>query len=472
MTWAIGVDQGSHSSRAAVFDETGELVNKISQSVDLVRNGVCAEHDALQLLSSVKQVIRQLLATLDVEQVNKISACGIATQRSTVLAWDAAGNALSQALSWQDTRASADIEPLTDKEQVIKLITGLPLAPYYSAGKMHWLLQHEPSVIDHENKGLRLSPLVSYLLFNLVSEKPFVIDHSNAQRTQLFDLSALDWSEQLCTLFGIRQCYLPACKPMCSHYGTLAETGIPVMAVCGDQNAAFFGLGDLTADTALVNIGSGAFVLRTLQNYQHSTTQLTGIACSDGETVRYMREATINGAGNALTWVKDELGIDHNPALLAQWLNEIMVPPVFINTVGGLGTPWMREGISPAFIGAGNSSAAEKCVAILESIVFLVQVNLDLMHEESPLSKLRVSGGLSRLDGLCQKLSSLSGLTVERTETVEASARGVAWLAAGCPDSWTGNACQSVDLYLPQSDTGLEQRYRVFQQELSTLLEL
>ena len=469
MTGYIGIDQGSHSSRAVLFNESGEILNTATQAIDLVTHGNHAEHDAQQLLESVKAVINQLFADLDPGTISSIKACGIATQRSTMLAWDSSGQALSPALSWRDTRAAEHVKSLAEQSADIHRLTGLPLAPYYSASKMRWLLEHNTDVSAHSEKDLRLSPLASFLLFNLLDEKPFLIDFSNAQRTQLFDVSLRDWSQRLCEGFGVDRKYLPACKPMCSPYGTLAGTDIPVTAVCGDQNAAIYGAGELDSRAALINLGSGAFVLRQLPKYIHSDSQLTGISYAEGHHVHYIREATVNGAGNALTWATSELGIRHDPELLNQWLSEVTEPPLFINTIGGLGTPWMRDDIPAGFVGEMNSSDAEQCVAILESIVFLVQMNLDLMISELSIDSLRVSGGLSQLDGLCQKLSSLSGLELVRSESAEATARGVAWLAAGRPEEWSSLA--TVEVFHPRDDTNLKQRYKRFQQELNYRLE-
>ena len=468
MNGYIGIDQGSHSSRAVLFNDNGEILKTKTQAIDLVTHGNHAEHDAQQLLESIKTVINQLLSDLDRDTLAGIKACSIATQRSTMLAWDSSGHALSPALSWRDTRANEQVKSLADHSAEIHRLTGLPLAPYYSASKMRWLLEHNTEVSACAEKDLRLSPLASFLLFNLLDEKPYLIDFSNAQRTQLFDVNLRDWSQQLCDWFGVNRKYLPACKPMCSPYGTLTGTNIPVTAVCGDQNAAIYGGGELDSGEALINLGSGAFVLRQLPKYIHSDSQLTGISYAEDDQVHYIREATVNGAGNALTWATSELGIHHNPALLNQWLSEVTEPPLFINTVGGLGTPWMRDDIAPVFVGDEVNSDAKKCVAILESIVFLIQMNLDLMMTELSIDSLRVSGGLSQLDGLCHKLSSLSGLELVRAESAEATARGVAWLAAARPQEWSSVA--TVDVFHPKSDTSLKQRYNRFQQELNNRL--
>lgn len=474
MNYYLGVDQGSHSSRAVLFDNNGKIVADAAQKVTLKRNSTGhVEHNAVQLLDSVTYVIRQVLSSLDGQQLEQVAACGIATQRSTVLAWDDDGKALSPALSWQDVRAEKLLQKLKLHEQEILQLTGLPLTPYYSASKMNWLLNESDSVKHFSRDQLRLSPLISYLLFHLLENRPYAIDHSNAQRTQLFALDSLTWSEQLCNWFGVDSGLLPDCMPMCASYGRLTHTHIPVTAVCGDQNAAMFGSGVLEPDTALVNIGSGAFVLRELERFSSSADQLTGIACSDLNKVSYMREATVNGAANALSWAEQQWHVDELLGRLPEWIEQVNAPPVFLNAVGGLGTPWMQAGLHSSFTGSGSYTDAEKAVAVIESIVFMIQVNLELMNTETPLNKLRVSGGLSNQDGLCQKLSNLSGFEIERSNVTEATARGVAWLAAGRPQNWSiaGSGTDTdVIRFVPQQDEALQTRYQIFKTEIERLV--
>lgn len=473
MSYFLGIDQGSHSSRAVLFDEDGELVAQAVQAIAPQRPCPdCVEYEASALLNSVETVVKRVLDQFAAENGEQVVACGIATQRSTVLAWDVNGNALSPVLSWQDVRAQSMVQRLRPNEQAIRQLTGLPLTPFYSASKMNWLLHQAEAVKQCERESLRLTPLVSYLLFHLLDNKPYVIDYSNAQRTQLFDVGALTWSRRLCDWFGIDISRLPLCKPMCAKYGTLAETAIPVTAVCGDQNAAMFGIGNLQQGVALINIGSGAFVLRELKYYSESPTHITGIAMANTSCVKYMREATINGAGNALGWAENRWDVDKLADKLPEWMQVVTDPPVFINAVGGLGTPWMRGDIESGFVGSGEHAIAEKAVAIIESIVFMIQVNLEIMRAEEPLETIRVSGGLSNLDGLCQKLSDLSGLDVVRSHVAEASARGVAWLAAGRPERWTVTTVDEIRpvSFTPGASEALQRRYRVFKSELERIL--
>ena len=459
MSYYLAIDQGSHASRAFLFDETGNIAASCSN--DVVANRPAygrVEHDAGQLLFSVRDVLAELITGLDRREQEKIIVCGIATQRSTVLAWQSNGEPIGPVLSWQDVRAADFVETLRSHERRIQQLTGLPLSAHYGASKLGWLLGEISPASVVKQEEIRLSPLVSFLLYHLIENKPYVVDHSNAQRTQLMDLVKLDWSKQLTQWFGVPVNYLPECKPMLANYGILSGTQVSVTAVCGDQNAALFGTGEISNDTALINLGSGAFILRPLPEHTASQKQLTGIASSGNKTVSYLREATINGAGSALSWVAEKYGIDDIRQRLPAWLQTIEAPPLFINTVGGLGSPWWRQDIEAEFIGHNDfNNKGALVVAVIESIAFMLFANIVLMMEESPLKILRVSGGLSNVDGLCQKLASLSRLTVERTDNPEATARGVAWLAAGSPADWGSPG--TTDIFRPIPDKALNQRY-------------
>jgi glycerol kinase len=463
----LGVDQGTHSSRALLFDNQGNEVASAYEAVDLKRlRGGRVEQDAGQLVDSVKKVIEKIFRTRN--DASNVAACGIATQRSTVLSWTDVGVANGSVLSWQDVRGGDLVESLLSHEADIREISGLPLSAHYGASKMRWLFDnlHESSFA----KGDRLSPLVSFLLYRLLENKPYLVDHSNAQRTQLMDINTLDWSDRLTQWFGVPDQMLPACMPMCADYGVLSESGVPVTAVCGDQNAAMFGVGQMLESTALVNLGSGAFILRTLPQYKSCANQLSGIAYSDNKTVQYVREATINGAGSALSWLEKKYNINDIVENLSDWLETVDEPPLFINTVGGLGSPWWRQDVQPYFIDADLNNEGALVVAVIESIIFMVRANLDLIIKELPLKKLRVSGGLSKSDGLCQKLSNLCGLPVERSDNSEATAKGVAWLAAGRPSSWmSGDVAES---FMPVKDETLKQRYSMYVAELNHKLEM
>ena len=477
MTYYLAIDQGTHASRACLFDEAGLLVSEHTKNIQLKRiSSTHIEQDAGEIIDSVKEVVAKLLH--EVHPQRTIAACGIAIQRSSVLAWQSDGTAISPVLSWQDTRGSQQLDDLRETESEIQHLSGLPLSAHYGATKLHYL-QCEAKTRGIATETLRLSPLISYLLFHILEEHPYIVDHTNAQRTQLFSIAELDWSARLAELFKVPLQTLPDCVPVLNHTGTahgnLSGTEIPVTAISGDQNAAFYDTGSLTSETALVNLGSGAFVLSLLPHYQTSKKQLSTIACSENSTVQYVREATINGAGSALEWLEKKYDISDLWEQLPTWLtaigpDETGQPPIFINSIGSLGSPWWNNSIEPKFIIDDNSANNAKtelvsldpelrAVAVIESIVFMICINLEIMQSEQTLNRLRVCGGLSQLDGLCQRLADLSALQVERLRSPEATARGIAWLAAGKPDAWSH---ADVETFKPKNNITLCKRYAMF----------
>ena len=352
MRYYLAIDQGTHASRACLFDETGLQVSEHAKKIQLKRiSRTHIEQDANEIVNSVREVVTKVLHEVNTQ--DEIAACGIAIQRSSVIAWKNDGTAISPVLSWQDTRGSQQLEDLRKVENEIQQLSGLPLSAHYGASKLHYLLN---SIKSHDvtPETLRLSPLISYLLFQILEEHPYIVDHTNAQRTQLFGVADLNWSPRLAELFKVPLQTLPECVPVLNitdpAHGKLAGTDIPVTAISGDQNAAIFGAGLLTSETALVNFGSGAFVLSLLPHYRTSKKQLSSIAYSEDNTVQYAREGTINGAGSALAWLEKRHNVSNLWKQLPAWLNEIDQPPLFINSVGGLGSPWWHNNIEPKFI--------------------------------------------------------------------------------------------------------------------------
>ncbi|RDH81630.1 MAG: hypothetical protein DIZ80_16300 [endosymbiont of Galathealinum brachiosum] len=425
------IDQGSHASRIVLFSETGELIylKSIRISTHSTKESIhhnIYEHDANEILLS----IQTLLENIPSELSHNITCCGLCTQRSTIVAWHkTSGETLSPAISWRDTRCQPLIDKLTPSANEIRKISGLPLSAHYSAGKMSWLLNNNKTVKSAcDNSQLCISPLASYLIFHLLKEKTIKIDHSNAQRCQLFDIQKLSWSDKLLSLYKIEKNILPKCVPVIYNYGELKFNNIPLTTVCGDQNAVLYAYPALPESTALINIGTGAFILSTSsESHTNSPRLLHTIASSDTEKANYITEGTVNGAGSAISWAQKKYPCEDVFTQLPDWLEKVKSPPVFINSISNLGSPWWCNAGEPAFIGKHKAQQAERYVAIIESILFLIQSNLQCLTITP--DSLFISGGLSQLDTLCQKLATLAGIKVYRFTNTEATARGCAWLA-------------------------------------------
>ena len=286
---------------------------------------------------------------------------------------------------------------------------------------------------------LAFGPLASFLIFRLSVEHTLAADPANAARTLLWNIKSLDWDEGLLHLFGIPAAAMPPCVPTRYHFGHLEAEGlrIPLTIVNGDQSAALFAYGAPHANSAYINMGTGAFVQRTSGDYPgHQPRLLTGIVLRDDDEKTYVLEGTVNGAGAALQWIEEDLGLEDLEQQLPVWLAQDGVePPLFLNGISGLGAPYWVADFESTF--SAEAEPWQMAVAVAESIVFLLQANLDLFQKlASPLEQIIASGGLTWYEGLCQRISDLSGLPLYRPAEFEATARGTAWLLAGKPKDW------------------------------------
>ncbi|MEW5755051.1 MAG: FGGY family carbohydrate kinase [Pseudomonadota bacterium] len=458
------IDQGGHASRAIVFDQDG---TPIAQGVAEIRahtpQADWMEYEAEEVVGSVLTAISEAVAQLGERQV-ALRAAGLVTQRSNVVCWHRrSGAALSPIISWQDRRMAGWLRQFEDRARWVQERTGLFLTPHYGASKLRWCLDHLPQVQRAmEHGSLAWGSMASFLAFRLLRERPLLVDPANASRTQLLNVQTLEWDTELAALFGVALQPLPKVVPSCHHYGTLPVGGgsVPLTLLNGDQSAASFAFGAPDPETVYLNIGTGAFVQRIVPAYPGATPGLlSSVVMQDATQTLYALEGTVNGAGSALHWAAQTLGIDEHVlhAELPHWLAHSTNPPLFLNGVSGLGTPYWRPQFMSRFIGEGPNS--EKIVAVIESVVFLIKENLDeLARYTSPAKQIVVTGGMSVLDGLCQRLADVAGLDVARPEAQEATARGACYLLAGQPATWRNPG--AVKRFAPQHRPALEQRFR------------
>lgn len=456
------IDQGTFSTRALAFDAAGQVQAGAARQVALTGHGTDhVEQDAAEIMATVRQVVAEVLASETVRQAEIVNA-GLVTQRSSVVAWDRrTGQPLAPLFSWQDRRVAGWLHQFEAEAARVKDVTGLRLSPHYGAGKLRWYLDHVPAVQRvHADGTLAFGPLAAFILFNLLREQPLAVDHVNASRTQLWNLQSRDWEPWLLEMFAVPLAALPASRPIRHRYGHLQNSGIPLTVVNGDQNAAIFSLGQPQPGTAIVNIGTGAFILLLTGSRRVRHPALLGsVASSTAATAEYLIEGTVNGAGAALDWAAAQWQLPQLPAQLDGWLARESSPPVFVNTIGGLGSPFWKPGPAPALLDAGEPW--QNAVAVAESILFLLYNNLQTMTAAGlDINRLQVSGGLARADNLCQRLADLTGRPVYRPVETEATARGGAWLAFEQPTHWPEPGPGQE--FAPQANPALQQRYERF----------
>ena len=460
----LTIDQGGHASRALIFNRQGEMLTHKSEKVSTSNpKEDWVEHDPEEMVFSVKRAIKNAVGAVG-QRAKNIAAAGLSTQRSSIVCWDnKTGEALSPIISWQDRRAASWVERFSQHSSTIHQKTGLFLTAHYGASKLKWCLDNLPAVKKaYEEDCLAWGPIASFLIFRLLAQHPLLADPANASRTLLWNLQSLNWDKELLDLFELPNKPLPQCTPTRYYFGDLHVSGqkIPLQIVTGDQSAAMFAYGRPKPETAFINIGTGAFVQRPFKYYTGGSSRLlTSIVMQDGNELTYTLEGTVNGAGSALAKLEEELGVDPAEAKqrLPEWLRDAKSPPLFLNGVSGIGSPFWIPDFKSRFIGEGKNW--EKIVGVAESIVFLLQVNMGEMQKllSSP-EKILISGGLAALNGLCQKLADLSGIPIYRPKEREATARGTAYLLAGQPDVWTET--KPGNWFKPKPEPKLEKRFK------------
>lgn len=465
----VAIDQGGHASRAIAFDVHGEPMADAFAPISTFRAGADrVEHDALEVAESVRTALNDLHQALG-DEANRVVAAGLATQRSSIACWDVrTGKPLSPILSWQDRRNAALVERLREHETSLRSITGLVLSPHYGASKLRWALDNLDAVRDAAtNKRLGAGPLAAWLLRCVLTEHPHVIDPVNAARTQLFDLERGDWSPQLLQTFGVPRDALPRVVPNRHAYGHIAfgSRSIPLVVCTGDQSAMPFAHGAPSAQTIYLNVGTGAFAQRVSAQRPRADGLLESLLWmpDSEEAPLYSLEGTVNGAASAIDWLTERIGIDTHRAAASMTRERAvaLAPPLFINGVSGVGSPYWRASLESRFVGDGNETA--KVIAVLESIAFLITKNIERMREGA--DRILASGGLAASDYLCDCIATLTGLPVERTTLQEATATGLAYLIAGQPTQWQPQA--KIETFTPASDEALGARFNRWQQLMS-----
>jgi glycerol kinase len=464
----LSLDQGGHTSRALIFDAQGRELAAAHVPVGTRQEAAGrVEQEPEELLRSLQLAARDACESAAVRD-QPVTTAGLATQRSTIVCWQqSSGRPLTSALSWQDRRNAGWLERLRPQASAIRAMTGLVLSPHYGASKMRWCLDNVPAVQRAARANdLAVGPLASFLTSRLLEERPFVVDPANAARTLLFDPAMLDWSPQLLDAFAIARRCLPRCVPTRHDYGTLpvGQRRVPLRACTGDQSAAAFAFGQPQEDTAFVNVGTGAFVQRLAPaGAPLPDGLLRSVLWSDGDRATYSHEGTVNGAASAIDWLRGRIALDVDRALQAMAGRPESEVPLFMNGVGGLGAPFWKADFPVEFVGAGDE--LQQLISVLESIAFLLCVNLAVMQTAAPQRRILISGGLASSDYLCRALADLSGLGVERYTVREATARGVAFLAAGQPVDWEPVPVQRV--FTPSANPALTERQSRWRAEMA-----
>jgi glycerol kinase len=480
----LAIDQGGQSTRVALYDAQGQQLACFSapsetHSYTNTEGGICVEQDPLEILACVRAGLARVAEFLD-DDVTRIKAAGFAGQGSSMLCWHGqTGVALSPVLSWQDRRAETLLNALPLSQQQVREHTGLRISPHYGASKMRWCLDQLPAVQEAvKTSDACIGPIASYLfwhlLINQTSSKANCIDPGHAQRTLLWNLADNDWDQLLLGAFDISRQLLPACRWHNSHFGDLlvGKQSIPMRSCQRDQGASLFARGIPDAAACYVNIGTGAFIQRVSENLLAPEGLLVSPLwfpepTSDAANI-YAWEATVNGAAAALDWLAEQAGLaDVTPNDIEQALALNPEQPIYLlNAVGGLSAPYWRTDVESRF--SRELNPHEKILAWLESVIFQIVVNVELMQSAGEIQKIYISGGISKAVGVCQRLADLTSVAIYRSDNADATLQGIAYTAAAMPQGWRTNAVDEI--FYPQNNAHLQERFVAWQSGITDWL--
>ena len=452
MAFVLSIDAGTTGVRTFAVDETGTPRFSAYREVpQYFPQPGWVEHDADEIWSATQATLAEVVEHIT-QDGSTIAGIGITNQRETTVAWSKkSGRPLHRAIVWQDRRTAQRCDELRSEgfEPTIRKLTGLVLDPYFSGTKMEWLLTRGGV---ERNQDLALGTIDSWLVWCLTGGRVHATDSSNASRTMLYDIGRLAWSEELCSKFGVPISSLPRVMPSSGRFGitdpeSCAGLSVPVSGIAGDQQAALFGQACFEKGMAKNTYGTGSFVLVNLGTTlpEPSVGLLTTIAWTIGGETTYAMEGAIFVTGAAVQWLRDGLGIIKQASEvgpLAQSVPDtggVFLVPAFT----GLGSPHWDPYARGTIVGiTRGTTRAHIARAVEEAMAFQTCDVMDAINEASgtAIGELRVDGGASAMDILCQLQADLLGVTVRRPAVQDTTALGAAYLAGIAVGVWASPA--------------------------------
>ncbi len=435
MTTAIlAVDQGTTNSKAVLVSTDGAILSRGSSPVGIEHpQPGWVEQDPLRIWASVQEAIT---ACLQAGPQVEILGIAISNQRESVTVWDAeTGAPLGPVVSWQCRRSAPACAELIAQGHAprVQALTGLPIDPMFPGPKMRWLMDRVPA-----GRKVRLGTIDAWLIHCLTDGQVHACDAANAARSQLLDLNRMEWSDELCALFGVPKAALPEVRDSAARFGVTRNVaclpdGLPICAAIGDSHAALFGHGAFNPGDGKVTFGTGSSIMTTLPGFIAPERGITTtVAWSINGQPTYAFEGNILVSAAALPWMADLLGLPDVQALTDLAASAEPGGPGFVPAFVGLGAPYWAADARALFSGITfTTSRAQMARAVTDSMAFQVHDVFAAMSAQSPapLGRLYADGGPSRNTFLMQCVADMLDHPLIQCDAPEASALGAAYLA-------------------------------------------
>jgi glycerol kinase len=447
----MALDQGTTSSRTILYNEKGETLAMANEefSCQYPKAG-WVEQDAEDIWRTQKNTMEAALKNAGLI-LSDVAAIGITNQRETVTAWHAeTGEPVGKSIVWQCRRTADYCDRLKNEgfDKVIKEKTGLVTDAYFSGSKIRWILRNNIEARELATQGkLKVGTVDSWLIWKLTGGKVHATDVSNACRTMLFNIHDLKWEPAILEKLEIPEDILPGVKP---SSGILGKTDkgifgheVPIAGVAGDQQAALFGQAGYEKGMTKITYGTGCFMVMNTGSEPISSPSglLTTIAWQIGDKVTYALEGSVFIAGALMQWMRDDLNLFKDVSKTEEMATAIpsteglYIVPAFV----GLGAPYWDPYARGIIVGITRGTTKNHVVrAGLQSMAYQANDLLKAMVKDSgiKIKIVKVDGGASANNYLCQFQSDILGVTVSRPRNVETTAMGAAFLAGLAVGVW------------------------------------
>ena len=451
--YVVAIDQGTTSTRCILFDQDGRLASVAQREHRQYypRPG-WVEQDAVEIWRNVDRIVPRALRDAGVS-AEQIVALGVANQRETAVVWDRhTGMPVGRAIVWEDIRTEDLVRELEKAPGADKVRErcGLPLATYFTAPRLRWLLDTTPGLRDRAERGdVLFGTMDSWVIWNLtggVDGGSHVTDVTNASRTMLMNLATLSWDDELLAFFGVPRAMLPEIRPSTEIGGVSRRVvpGIRIAAALGDQHAALFGQTCFARGETKCTYGTGSFLLMNTGHELVRSTHglLTTIGYQiGGDPVNYALEGSIAVTGSLVQWFRDNLGlIGSAPEIetLARTVEDnggCYIVPAF----SGLFAPHWRSEARGIIVGLTSYiTKGHLARAVLEATGWQTREVVDAMNADSGMgtTALKVDGGMTADHLLMQFISDVLDVPVMRPMVAETVSLGAAYAAGLAVGYW------------------------------------
>lgn len=448
--YVISLDQGTTSSRAVLWDETGAMRAMAQYPIQqYYPKPGWVEEDASEILFTTLQAMTEVLEQSAIS-ASELVAIGITNQRETTILWDKeTGLPVYNGIVWQCRRTAQLCEELMKDRKLTEYIrrsTGLLIDAYFSATKILWILENVEGAREKAEKGQLLFGTVdTWLIWKLTGGKAHVTDYTNASRTMLFNIHTLSWDERILQALGIPASMLPEVKSSSEIYGytNIGGVDIPICGIAGDQQAALFGQTCFHKGDVKNTYGTGNFILMNTGDspIESKNGLLTTIAYGLNGSVTYALEGSVFVGGAVLQWLRDEMRFFASAPDADYFGGKVKDTEgvYFVPAFTGLGAPHWDMYARGSIFGLTRGTSRNHIIrAALDAIAYQSKDVIDAMMADTGLSirEIKVDGGASVSDIIMQFQADITQKRLRRPIIRETTALGAAYLAGLAVGFW------------------------------------